>query len=156
MLDGIQDSDAHRAQSAPRPDPRPHVFVGESSPKRRALLVETLREESCVVVEAADGAALVDALVHCLTGHPPRAPDLILLQVRLPIWGGVDILQRLRRFDSRTPVILISDGGDLSLIEEGLRLGVTGVLAHPLDLRRLRELARKALGGQAGGGEAVR
>ncbi len=153
MLDGIQDQDRHRAADARRPDLRPHVFVGEASAWRRALVVEALRQDACVVVEAADGAALVDALVHSLTGHPPRAPDLILLQARLPIWGGVDILQRLRRFDTRTPVLLISDGGDQSLLEEGLRLGATGVLTHPLELRRLRELSRAALGGRAGDGD---
>ena len=59
MLDGIQDSDAPRTVSATRPDPRPHVFVGESSAHRRALLVETLsvksRFSSAVAELAGDG-----------------------------------------------------------------------------------------------------
>ncbi len=112
----------------------------------RDLICTTLRLDGHDVVEAGDGAELVAGLVQSLTGPQPRAPDLIILEVCLPRWSGLNILQRLRRFDQDTPVILLCGKDDHALVEEAVTLGVACVLEFPFDYAELRRCAAAVLG----------
>jgi DNA-binding response OmpR family regulator len=124
---------------------RPRVFFAQGDARLRGLRVHALRQDGLEVVEVGDGERLVNALVQSLTADPGRAPDLIIMEAQLPVWSGLDILQRLRRFDLSTPVILLCAEEDLALVEEALHLGVSCVLQHPFDCARLRQVAAWAL-----------
>src|SRR4051812_35183889 len=86
----------------PRPG-RPRIFVAEDDAQMRELMATMLRAEGCEVVEASDGVQLVEALIRSLTGDPPRAPDLVIMEAFLPGLSGVEVMKRLRRFDQNTP-----------------------------------------------------
>ncbi len=121
------------------------IFVAEGDPRMRELICTALRLDGHEVVEAGDGQALVAGLVESLTAPQPRAPDLIVLEVRLPRWSGLEILQRLRRFDLETPVILLCQRDDHALVEQAVPYGVSCVLEYPFDYGELRRLATEAL-----------
>ena len=53
------------------------------------------------------------------------APDLVYLDIRLPVSGGLDVLQRLRQ-EPRTrslPVVILTNFDEPDLREMGVRLG---------------------------------
>ena len=58
-----------------------------------------------------------------------RPPQLLLLDIRLPGFDGLELLAQLRRASSGTdvPVIVLSNYGEQDLIDRGLALGA---LAH--------------------------
>lgn len=81
-----------------------------------------LRAEGFQVELAADGPSGLEAAVE-------RTPQLLLLDIRLPGFDGLELL-RLLREDGRTaglPVIVLSNYGDEEMVERGARLGA---LAH--------------------------
>lgn len=133
----------HRALR-PRPG-CPRIFLAEDNAQMRELMATMLRAEGCDVIEAADGVDLVDALIRSLTGDPPRAPDLVILETELPGMSGIEVMRRLRRFDQNTPVILLCAADDPKITAPAENLGVVCVVEYPFDYVELCATAIAAL-----------
>jgi DNA-binding NarL/FixJ family response regulator len=83
-----------------------------------------------VVVEAADGAALLAAL-------DGQEVDVVLSDVRMPGVSGTEAVRRLRAGGGRIPVILLTTFDDSALLLEAVQAGAQGFLlkdAAPEDL----------------------
>ena len=66
------------------------------------------------------------------------APDLILLDVRLPGMDGFEVLRRLRASQVRTPILILSGLAELDAKIKGLGFGADDYLTKPFDARELR------------------
>ena len=66
-----------------------------------------------------------------------QAPDLILLDVRLPGIDGFEVLRRLRATGSKAPVLFLTARGDEFDKVVGLELGADDYVTKPFDLREL-------------------
>jgi two-component system alkaline phosphatase synthesis response regulator PhoP len=64
-------------------------------------------------------------------------PDLIVLDIMLPGWSGLDILTELRDHNENVPVLILSARGSTDQIIEGLNIGADDYLAKPFELREL-------------------
>jgi len=64
-------------------------------------------------------------------------PDLIVLDVMLPGWSGLDILTELRDHNENVPVLILSARGSTDQKIEGLNIGADDYLAKPFELREL-------------------
>ncbi len=71
-------------------------------------------------------------------------PDILLLDLRMPGMGGLDVL-RVLRASSQLPVIVVSAATDLA--EEALGLGANDYLAKPFDPDELPGRIEAILGG---------
>lgn len=83
-----------------------------------------------VVVEADDGAALLDALGK-------QAVDVVLSDIRMPGVDGIEALRRLRARGDATPVLLLTTFDDSDLLLRAADAGAQGFLlkdAAPEDL----------------------
>lgn len=100
-------------------------------------LAEGLRQNGFEVLEARDG---LQALDICKTD----APDLALLDIRMP---GLDGLQLARRMVDETdvPFMFFSAHGDLDYVERAVRLGALGYLLKPLPVASIVPTLRAAL-----------
>ncbi len=91
-----------------------------------------------------------------------QAPDLIVLDVRLPGIDGFEVLRRLRAGGSKSPVLFLTARGDEFDKVVGLELGADDYLTKPFSLRelmsRIRALLRRAYGdlSNAAGGRVIR
>ena len=65
------------------------------------------------------------------------SPDLIVLDVMLPGWSGLDILAELRDHNQNVPVLILSARGSTDQKIEGLNIGADDYLAKPFELREL-------------------
>ena len=85
--------------------PRLRVLVVEDSPVARRLMVHILNEDPDleVVAEAADGRDAVE------TARRHR-PDVVLLDVRMPMMDGLAAAEELRRAVPSTAVLLALPG----------------------------------------------
>jgi DNA-binding response OmpR family regulator len=93
---------------------------------------------------------------------PGLAPDLLLLDVRLPGIDGFEVLRRLRATGSRAPVLMLTARDDEFDKVIGLELGADDYVTKPFGLRellsRVKALLRRAYGdlADAGGGRVLR
>jgi two-component system nitrogen regulation response regulator GlnG len=74
-----------------------------------------------------------------------RPPDVVLLDLRLPDGSGLDVYQRLREADARTPVVFITAANDADSAIEAMKRGAFDYLFKPVDLGRLRVVVTQAL-----------
>ena len=65
------------------------------------------------------------------------APDLIVLDIMLPGWSGLDILTELRRKENPVPVLILSARDTTANKIEGLEIGADDYLTKPFELKEL-------------------
>ena len=74
-------------------------------------------------------------------------PDLIILDIMLPMIDGFSILKTIRQEDEKIPVLILSARGDTKDKVKGLRYGVDDYLSKPFDLEefllRVKRLIQK-------------
>ncbi len=74
-------------------------------------------------------------------------PDLIILDIMLPMIDGFSILKTIRKKDDKIPILILSARGDTKDKVKGLRYGVDDYLAKPFDLEefllRVERLLKK-------------
>ncbi|MCY1016959.1 response regulator [Pyxidicoccus sp. MSG2] len=115
----------------------PRILVAEDQAEMRVLLRRALMRRGYEVVDAPDGPHLVQAIVDGLLAPQTLVPDLIVTDVRMPGYSGLEVLARLRREGWTTPVILITAFGDAQLHEEAKQLGASCVLNKPFAMEDL-------------------
>ena len=74
-----------------------------------------------------------------------ETPDVVLLDVRLPDMGGLEVYQRLRQIDARVPVVFVTATAAAETAIEAMRHGAFEYLFKPLDLQRLKQVVGQAL-----------
>ena len=72
-------------------------------------------------------------------------PDLVVLDIMLPGWSGLDILDSLREHDEQMPVLILSARDTTSNKVEGLSLGADDYLTKPFELPELLARAEALL-----------
>jgi CheY-like chemotaxis protein len=115
---------------------KPVVLIAEDNGDIRELTKLLLELEGCRVIEAADGDDAVHAACSLL-------PDLILVDMQMPVMDGVEVTRRLRRYhDTRhIPIIALSASRDRQ--REALDAGCSEFLAKPLMSHLVQELLAK-------------
>lgn len=99
-----------------------------------------MREAVCAILEGAEGLELVgeaDSAASALARTAELAPDIVLLDLRLPDCDGLGCLDALRRQHPDTAVIVFSGVEDPELISAALARGAAGYVLKrisPLDL----------------------
>lgn len=95
------------------------------------LVAAELEDHGYVVVQAANGLAALDAI-------DAARPDLILLDMRMPVMDGWRFIVELQRRHGRvSPILVTSAAADAR--QRALDVGADGWLAKPFDLDELFE-----------------
>jgi CheY-like chemotaxis protein len=122
------------------------VLLAEDDQELRWLIAHALRSAGFEVLEVADGLALLDKVgVSLLDTLELDAIDLIVSDVRMPGWTGLEVLAGLNSAGCHTPMVLITAFGDPEVHAAGKRLGAAAVLDKPFDLNELSSLAARLL-----------
>ena len=117
--------------------PAPVVLVGEDSDTVRALLVLELEAAGYAVLEAADGHAVLDLAARC-------APDVVLLDVEMPVLDGWKTLTALKQgpATAEIPVLFLTGRTGTADVVRALERGAHDYLRKPPEPAEL--LARVA------------
>ena len=120
---------------------RPHVLVVEDDPSVRKLLHTLLSSEGYDVATAADG------LAGLLKASSER-PALILLDLMMPDFDGLRVLEQLREDDSLAGVPVVVVTGKAEAVPAlRTQLGDDAVVLKPFGVDELLEQVARATGG---------
>lgn len=111
------------------------ILVVEDKEIQMEAMTEFLTQNSFDVSTAKNGK---EGLDKALSEHP----DLILLDIMMPVMGGIETLKELRRdeWGAEVPVILLTNLDDISKIAEGLEENVQDYLIKgDLNMEKLVE-----------------
>jgi two-component system response regulator len=111
----------------------------------RAFRRANVSSEIAVVT---DGAEAIDYL-HASGAHAGRdtsvKPDVVLLDLKLPKIGGIEVLRRVRA-DQRTrriPIVVLTTSVEKSDLESCYDLGANGFVRKPVDFGEFVEAAQR-------------
>jgi DNA-binding response OmpR family regulator len=122
------------------------LLLVEDDTEMRRMLASALRRDGHLVIEAANGDEALDWLAPgVLEGDVERVPDLVVSDVRLPYFSGLEILEGIQVAARRIPVILITGFPDRETYAQAAALGAERVLEKPFELADLRAAVHAAL-----------
>ena len=113
------------------------VLVVDDEESVRAS-VRAILEETCDVLEAANGAQALDVL-------KAHDVDLVMLDQRMPGDAGIDVLPRIKAADPSTVVVIATAVRELRTAVEALKRGAYDYLTKPFDVDDILLLAQRAL-----------
>src|SRR5260221_12036985 len=73
------------------------------------------------------------------------APDLVLLDVKMPGMDGIEVLERLRNMNEAVPVMVVSGHGTISTAVEATKKGAFDFIEKPFATERVLVSLRNAL-----------
>nr|WP_217917437.1 MULTISPECIES: response regulator [unclassified Myxococcus] len=125
----------HNAQHARAPV----VLVVDDDPDILEALSEILEAEGFEIRRARNGKEALDRL-------EPEPPNLILLDLMMPVMDGWEFAQRMRQKPpevARIPLIVLS--ADRNVGSKASDIGAVGHLAKPFELNDLLDMVRRSL-----------
>ena len=120
--------------------------------QRTILIVEDNAADAGLVADALDGAPSSPVLLTATSGHaalellaasdPELLPDVVLLDLNLPGYSGLETLADLKARNRlrRIPVIVLTTSKSQHEIDSCYDLGAAAVLNKPLRLRDYRAM----------------
>jgi diguanylate cyclase (GGDEF)-like protein len=104
------------------------VLVADDDPVMRLLMLEMLAQVGLDAVEASDGRAAV-------ASFRDNAPDLVLLDVDMPLLDGFSVCRAIRKLESSShiPVIMVTGGDDLEAVTQAYEAGATDFVSKPIN-----------------------
>jgi two-component system response regulator MprA len=117
------------------------VLVADDDPKIRKLVSINLSQRNHSVHEVEDGQAVLEYLDH-------ETPDLLILDLIMPIMNGNDVCRWIRRRGMDIPIMILSAHDEEELKVNALDAGADDYVTKPFKieefLARLRALMRRA------------
>lgn len=124
---------------------KPFILLADDETAITDNLAPFLNRSGFTVTVASNGEEAMQKLVA-------QCPDLVILDVLMPIMDGREVLRRLRRSGNWTPVILLTQVGEAGERAMALEEGADDYLNKPFDphelVARMRAVLRRARPGQ--------
>ena len=124
----------------PANEPSSQVLVAEDDRSVRESLEMALQVEGYNVEAVTNGAQALEAFAA-------HEPDVIVLDIMMPVLDGLTVCRRLRAVGCRTPILMLTARHEVSDRVSGLDAGADDYLAKPFSLdellARLRALLRR-------------
>ncbi len=124
---------------------RPRIVVADDNADVRRFLAAALRCDGYEVTEVLDGGRLLVEIAGAYgAAHSMGQCDLFVSDIRMPICGGIEILEAARRANWRTPWILMTAFANGATRDHVERLGAI-LFEKPFDIEELRMAVARLL-----------
>ena len=115
------------------------ILVVDDEAAQRRLLGGFIESRGFGVQEAASAESALESIRR-------QAPDMVLLDVRLPGMSGIEALGEIRKLAGDVPVLLITAYADLRQAVAAMKGGADDYLSKPIDLEELAAAISDAIG----------
>lgn len=115
------------------------VLVVDDSATMRKIVGQQLKSEAYEIVgEAANGA---DALEL----YKEKVPDVVTLDINMPVMSGIEALQKILEWDKEANVIMLTSEGQKETVIEAVSMGAKGYIVKPPNKMKVCAAVQKAL-----------
>lgn len=114
------------------------LIVEDDSVLANALSL-SLKDKGYIIEVAADGQEAEDKIMA-------SKPDLVLLDLLLPIKSGFEVLKKMREMEEtkNTPVVILTNFEQESSVDEGMKLGAKDYIVKAnIDIQDVPEIVKK-------------
>ena len=126
-----------------RPEPIRVVISDDHQLFRRGLKMVLEAEEDIEVVgEAADGQ-------EALATVEELAPDLVLMDVRMPRMGGIEATRAIRQLFPTTRIIVLTVSDEQDDLYGAVKAGANGYLLKEVSIEEVADAVRKVYAGES-------
>lgn len=116
-----------------RGDGKASVVIVDDSVLIRKMLRNMLEEMGYIVVgEAVNGQEAVEE-------YKKHQPDIVTLDITMPIMDGIEALKAIKKFDSDAKVIMITAAGQQAKVIQALKIGAEKFVMKPFDKEEVRK-----------------
>jgi DNA-binding NarL/FixJ family response regulator len=116
------------------------LVIGEDDVAMQYIIRKLLAPDYEIVAVAPDGQGVLD----CIERH---APDVVLLDIRMPVLSGIAVARTLKRTMRAIRIIFVSTHNDDQYIQEAFRIGADGYVLKSRMVSDLRPAIETALAG---------
>jgi len=125
------------------------ILLVEDNPGHARLIEKNLRRANIFnrIITIGDGQKAVDFLYSKgeYEGIKPPTPLLVILDLKLPVLDGYQVLERMKEEDStrRIPVVVLTTTDDIHEVSRCYNLGVNIYITKPIENEEFAEAIRK-------------
>ena len=118
----------------------PNILIVEDEEAIRRVLKKVLIEDDSKnnIIEATDGSDAINKIKS-------ENLELVICDIKMPKKDGMDVLNFLKSYDDKIPIIMISGHGDLKTVVMAMRKGAFDYIEKPPDLNSLLSSVRESL-----------
>ena len=124
-----------------------NVLVVDDDDAHRAMLSEILGDLGVQVESAINGEEALASIAR-------RVPDLMVLDMRMPVLDGLGTLAALAERGTSVPTLVLTAHADLDDAVRAMKLGALDYLRKPIDIASLQSLLDTHLGSTVSGTES--
>lgn len=116
------------------------IMIVDDAAFMRLALKEMLKNSSFeVIAEAENGEVAIEK-------YKKLKPDIVTMDITMPVMSGIDALKEIKKFDSQANVIMISAMGQESMVREAIISGAKSFILKPLKSEHVIETLEKLAG----------
>ena len=128
------------------------ILLAEDDPKDVELILEAMADHNLAnqSVVVRDGVEAMEYL-RCegkFANRKPENPAVVLLDIKMPRMGGIDVLRSIREDENlkKIPVIMLTSSREESDLNQAYDLGVNAYVVKPVEFKKFID-AVKQIGG---------
>ncbi len=114
------------------------VLIVDDEKNMRWVLSQALEADGFEIAQATNGKEALEAVGE-------QAPDIMVLDHRMPAPDGMEVLRRVRANGHTFPIIMLTAHGNVQTAVEAMKAGANEYLTKPFDLEELKLAIDKAL-----------
>ncbi|MFQ5706358.1 MAG: sigma-54-dependent transcriptional regulator [bacterium] len=114
------------------------ILIADDDKNIRFAFRKTFEQDGFVVLLAGDGNEALDKVAT-------EKPTLVFLDITMPVKSGLEVLQEMREKGLNIPVVVITGYGTMQTAVKAVQLGAYEYLTKPLDVDKVRVVARRVL-----------
>ncbi len=116
------------------------IMLVDDAAFMRMMIKDTLQKNGYTeIVEAGNGEQAVNTYVA-------EKPDLILMDITMPVMDGLEALKKLKEMDSGVKVVMCSAMGQETMVVDALKLGAKDFIVKPFKPDRIMKTVNSILG----------